>query len=162
TRHLLSGLEACHRNGLLHRDVKPGNLLLASMDTAQLGDFGLIERLVGGVAPTNGTLAFQPPEALATGVMTPQADVYAAGLTLWMILTGSHPFLDPATPPADIPPLINAGIPRLRDIVPHVPSSLATVVERACSTDPAARYGTAQMMNEALGALPKFARLWTE
>jgi serine/threonine protein kinase len=107
TRHLLSGLDACHRHDLLHRDVKPGNLFLMSADVAALGDFGLIERMVGGLTPDIGTQAFKPPEVLANGVMNVQTDVYAAGLTVWMLLTGAHPFIDPnTTNPADYPALV--------------------------------------------------------
>ncbi len=162
TRHLLTGLDACHKNDLLHRDVKPGNLFLMSDDTAALGDFGLLDRMTGGVAPDLGTPAFKPPEVLTSGVMNVQSDVYASGLTMWMLLTGAHPFIAPSTDAADFPALIARGVPRLRDVAPHVPSQVATVVETACAVGPADRYATAAAMDHALGNLPKFARLWQE
>lgn len=161
TRHLLSGLDACHRASLLHRDVKPGNLFLQSDDVAQLGDFGHAERMHGGTVPAAGTTAFFPPETLTTGQMTVRADVYAAGLTLWMLLTGRHPF-GHATDPADLSQLIQTGVPRIRDGAPCVPSRVAKIVETACSAAPGSRYATAQAMHEALGALPAFARQWIE
>lgn len=162
TRHLLSGLVACHQLDLLHRDVKPGNLFLMNQDTGLLGDFGLLERMINGAAPKDGTEAFLAPEVLRKGQMNVQSDIYAAGITLWMALTGVHPFIDQNTPPADFPGLIALGIPRLRQFAPHIPRQLATVVETACSIDPAVRYSSAAAMDEALGALPKFNRLWRE
>jgi serine/threonine protein kinase len=162
TRHLLAGLDACHKNDLLHRDVKPANLFLMNPDTAALGDFGLLDRMVAGKAPNEGTEAFKPPEALASGTMDIQTDVYGAGLTAWMLLTGAHPFLTPTTGAAEYPNLIAQGVPRLRDVAPHIPSQLAKVVERSCAASRADRYATAAEMDQAFGGLPRFPRLWQE
>lgn len=161
-RHLLSGLDACHKQNLLHRDVKPGNLFLMNDDRAALGDFGLLERMVGGLASDEGTEAFKPPEVLAAGTMDVQTDVYAAGLTLWMLLTGEHPFIDAHTDRLNRPALITKGVPRLRDRAPHLSTKLAAVVERACASDRADRYATAAAMDHALGSLPKLERQWLE
>ena len=154
TRHLLTGLDACHKQGLLHRDVKPGNLFLMNEDSALLGDFGMLERMTNGSTPARGTPAFMPPETSQSQQMNVQSDVYACGLTLWMLLTGAHPFIDAATPIAEFP--------RLGDTAPHIPRKLAAIVEKACSTDAANRYPSADSMDQALGSLPRIARLWAE
>jgi eukaryotic-like serine/threonine-protein kinase len=159
TSQLLTGLDVCHRAGLLHRDVKPANVFLRNDDLALLGDFGLVERLVGGVTPNVGTPSYTPPESFSTGTMMVRADIYAAGFTLRTMVTGANPF-DAVAMPA-LPAAIAAGRPRVRDDAPHVPRRLAIIIERATNIDPSQRYESAQAFGEALGALPAFRRLWT-
>jgi len=95
-RDLLDGLEAAHRTGVVHRDVKPGNVFLAN-GRAVLVDFGVAKtRAVGGdsalTAPgaVVGTLDYMPPEQAAGGEVTPRTDLYAVGMVLYEALTGRH------------------------------------------------------------------------
>ena len=95
-RDLLDGLEAAHRTGVVHRDVKPGNVFLAN-GRAVLVDFGVAKtRAVGGdsalTAPgaVVGTLDYMPPEQAAGGEVTPRTDLYAVGMVLYEAFTGRH------------------------------------------------------------------------
>jgi len=96
---LLDGLEYLHCQGIVHKDIKPGNLLLATGGTLKISDFGVAERLSPFAADdtcrtSQGSPAFQPPE-IANGLETFsgfKVDIWAAGVTLYNITTGKYPF----------------------------------------------------------------------
>ena len=93
---IASALHTAHRAGLVHRDVKPSNILLADNDFAYLIDFG-IARIVGDTALTSanttiGTWAYMAPERFRTGEIRPSSDVYALACVLYQCLTGETPF----------------------------------------------------------------------
>ena len=93
---IASALNAAHRIGLVHRDVKPSNILIAEHDFAYLIDFG-IARAVGETGLTSagaviGTWAYMAPERISTGQSDPRADIYALACVLYECLTGSRPF----------------------------------------------------------------------
>ena len=96
-RALMRGLEHMHAHGVYHRDIKPDNLLLASCTALAISDFGTAtdERSTPGI----GAPAFQPPEVAATGVapLSDRLDVWAAGITLFMMVTGRYPFREDGT-----------------------------------------------------------------
>jgi serine/threonine protein kinase len=90
------GLAQAHRLGLIHRDIKPANILLDPDGRAKLADFG-ISRALGETALTNkgavmGTIAYMAPELLREALVTPAADVYALGITLYELVAGLQPF----------------------------------------------------------------------
>ena len=158
-RHLLVGLDVCHGSGLLHRDIKPSNLFLQSEDLAQLGDFGVAAVMdPAGFTDAHGDWRIRAPELYLSGKATVLSDVYSAGLCLYTLLTGEYPFV--GTPPEIEAKVTNADLPRLRDLAPHVPQSLAQRVERAISLNPADRFPSANALHASLGQIGALAFSW--
>jgi hypothetical protein len=149
---LADALAASHRIGLLHRDVKPANVLFTAYGDPQLADFGIARFADATVTYTGfaATVAYAAPEVLQGNPATPASDVYSLGATLHAALRGEAPFRrvdgEPAVATAmrvlsDEPaPLKAAGLP----------AALAAVVERAMAKDPAHRYPTAHALRHAL------------
>ncbi|HTR53558.1 MAG TPA: protein kinase, partial [Kofleriaceae bacterium] len=95
---LVSGLEAAHHRGVVHRDVKPANIFFDARGTAKLGDFGVAHLVDLGQTQTGGligTLAYMSPEQITGAPISIAADLYALGVTLFEALTGRLPFLGP-------------------------------------------------------------------
>jgi tRNA A-37 threonylcarbamoyl transferase component Bud32 len=138
TQELASALDHAHANGLVHRDVKPANILLretpAGSYEAILTDFG-IAKILEGVQFTEsglsmGTPDYMSPEQAAGETVTPQTDVYALGIVVFEMLTGQLPFRAD-TPAAMLLKHINTDPPSPRAIDPSVPAALDTVLFRA-------------------------------
>jgi serine/threonine-protein kinase len=123
---ILDALGAAHAAGLVHRDVKPENVLLADDGRIKVADFGLARAIEGSSATTRssvviGTVAYLAPEQVRAGVSDARSDVYGVGVVLFELLTGAPPYDDP-NPMAlafrhvheDVPPLSAAlaGLPR--------------------------------------------------
>ena len=126
-----SALDYAHRNGLLHRDVKPANILLAAPEEdgqrVFLADFGISRQLgeVSGLTATNltlGTVAYCAPEQLMGSQIDGRADQYALGATAFHLLTGSQPY-EGTNPVAVISNHLNATIPRISDRRPELAAS---------------------------------------
>ena len=136
---LLSGLDAAHRAGIVHGDVKPGNVLLAADGTPRLADFGgariLDASRTRATTGSQATLQYASPEQLRGEAATPRSDVYAAAAVLHRCITGRARAAWDEESPGDL----DAAPPRLR-----------TVVARGLSRDPAARYQNAGEMLSAL------------
>jgi serine/threonine-protein kinase len=139
-----SGLEAVHRAGLVHRDVKPGNLVLDQRGQVKIVDFG-IARLVeatGTQVTASGTVVgsagYLSPEQARGGPATPASDHYALGCTLMTLLTGEQPFAG-EHPLAVLRQHIDEPPPRVRDRRPDVPHWLDELVDDLLAKDPARR-----------------------
>ena len=94
---VLAALAAAHRAGLVHRDVKPENVLLAADGTVKVADFGLARAVAAPSTSTQagvvlGTVAYVAPEQVTRGAADPRTDVYSAGILLFELLTGSPPY----------------------------------------------------------------------
>lgn len=150
-----AALDAAHAHGLVHRDVKPANLLLpsAARSHVYLTDFGLAKRDETGAAITTtgnwlGTPDYAAPEQIEGRPLDARADVYALGCVLFAALTGRPPF-------ADVPRLrkgwaqVNEAPPALRSIAPGVPAALEPVAAKALAKDPADRYRSAGELGAA-------------
>jgi len=140
---ICDGLAHAHAAGILHRDVKPSNVLLAEGPriSARLLDFGLA-RLAEAETLTEqgdvpGTLAYISPERLAGGEATPAADVWAVGVMLWEALAGRHPFWRGSM--LETARAIEAGARPLAELRPDLPKRLLRLVDQALATQPARR-----------------------
>ena len=139
-------LHAAHGNGIVHRDVKPGNLLVRPNGTLVLTDFGIARSaLVGQLTVAGavlGTASYISPEQAAGDVATPASDVYALGVVAYQCLSGHRPF-DGATP-------IEIAMKHVREtpraLPADIPPAVRAIVERAMAKDPAARWPSASAM----------------
>jgi serine/threonine protein kinase len=141
-------LEYAHRNGILHRDVKPSNLLLDTQGTIWVTDFGLAKADDSGEL-TNpgdivGTLRFMAPERFQ-GRADPRSDVYSLGITLYEMLT-LRPAFDLSDKPRLIERVTHEDPPRPRKLDPNIPRDLETIVLKAVAKEPADRYPAAEML----------------
>jgi serine/threonine-protein kinase len=151
-REVLRALGAAHARGIIHRDVKPQNILVRASDGAiKLTDFGVARALDGvdlttsGAAP--GTAHYMAPEQGSGEPVTPATDLYAAGVVFFELLSGELPFTG-STP-------MQVMLQHLREPpppVPNAPPALDRVVHKALMKDPAHRYQSAEEMLAALDA----------
>jgi eukaryotic-like serine/threonine-protein kinase len=134
-------LEVAHRGGIVHRDVKPGNVFVTAGGDVKLLDFG-IASAAGETALTGGdllgTAAYLAPERVLGHDATPAADVYALGVLLYELLAGRPPFAGDSGPALAMAQ-VHARPAPLGAIAPQVPPELASACERALAKDPAAR-----------------------
>ncbi|MGH7527916.1 MAG: serine/threonine-protein kinase, partial [Gemmatimonadales bacterium] len=140
---IAAALDAAHRHGILHRDVKPQNILLGPDGRARLTDFGSA-KLDGQLSVTAtgalaGTLAYLAPEVLAGRRGDARADVYALGLTLYYALTGELP----ERPSAHLPPTPSPNGYRARGQAPTTPDWLDDVIARSTAAAAEDRFPTA-------------------
>ena len=163
-----AGLHHAHVNGVLHRDVKPENLLLTANNHLKVTDFG-IAKVIGGadaVATSDGgilgTPAYMAPEQADGGDLSAAADVYAAGTMLYELLSGTLPFSQDGGGLAIVYRHLYEQPNPLRDIAPQVPQPLADVVMRSIARQPSDRYGTAEEFAIAIGeaAVESFGEDW--
>jgi serine/threonine-protein kinase len=147
-------LEVAHRAGIVHRDVKPGNVFVTSEGEAKLLDFG-IASAAGDTAVTGGdvlgTAAYLAPERVLGHQATPAADVYALGVLLYELLAGRPPFAGD-TGTALAMAHVHARPAPLRAVAPQVPPALAAACEHAMAKDPAARPPSAAALAALLRA----------
>ncbi|MDT5174027.1 MAG: serine/threonine-protein kinase PknK, partial [Mycobacterium sp.] len=150
---LAGALEAAHRAGTLHRDVKPGNILLTDYGEPQLTDFG-IARIAGGFETATGVItgspAFTAPEVLEGASPTPASDVYSLGATLFCVLTGHAAFERRSGEQviAQFLRVTSQPIPDLR--TQGLPADVAEIIERAMARDPAHRPASAAEFGDEL------------
>src|SRR5271157_2081965 len=155
---LAGALEAAHSAGTLHRDVKPGNILLTDYGEPQLTDFG-IARIAGGFETATGMItgspAFTAPEVLAGASPTPASDVYSLGATLFCMLTGHAAFERRSGEQvvAQFLRITSQPIPDLRE--QGLPGEVATAIERAMARDPSDRPASAAEFGEELRAVQR-------
>ena len=147
-------LHYAHEQGVLHRDVKPANLLLDERGRVWVVDFGLAKLLDSeGLTNTGdivGTLQYLAPECLHGGADT-RSDVYGLGATLYELLTLDRPF-EADTPAKLIKLLTDTDPPHPRSLNPAIPRDLETIVLTAIAREPARRYATAQELADDLRA----------
>jgi beta-lactam-binding protein with PASTA domain/predicted Ser/Thr protein kinase len=153
---VLTGLAAAHRAGIIHRDVKPENVLLGRDGAVKVADFGLA-RAAAAVAETKtgmiiGTAAYLAPEQVSASTSDARTDVYAAGIMLFEMLTGAQPHTG-ESPLAVAYKHVTDVVPAPSRLVPGLPPALDALVGRATSRDPSRRPADAGQFLDAVTEL---------
>lgn len=158
---VLDALAHAHGRGIVHRDVKPSNVLLGESATidVRLLDFGLAQMAefdtLTAIGDVPGTLAYVSPERLQGETATAAADIWAVGVMLWEALTGRHPFR--STSAEGTSRRIRAGAPPIEDLRPDLPVALRESLARALHLDPTRRPHATELAAE-LRAEPRKRR----
>jgi hypothetical protein len=156
-RQALEGLHYAHRRGVLHRDIKPHNLLLTEEANVKVTDFGLLKRIQRSTAgpssraPIVGTPHYMSPEQARGERMDERSDIFSLGTTFFQLLSGRLPFTKP-TPSAVLTQIAQEDAPRLSDVAPQVPRSLLVMVGRMMSRRPDERYQDVSVILEDLAS----------
>jgi hypothetical protein len=154
-RELLSALEYAHRVGIVHRDVKPANIFITSEGRLKLADFG-IASLAGSASLTRagaalGSPGYMAPEQVRGFPTDARADIFAAGILLYEMLTGSNPF-EAGNPISTMENTLHAALPPIQR--PGIPNMVNEVIAVATAKDPSVRFGSADAMAAALAGAP--------
>ncbi|MGP9725107.1 Stk1 family PASTA domain-containing Ser/Thr kinase [Corynebacterium sp. AOP40-9SA-29] len=139
---VLEALALAHDEGMVHRDVKPDNVLIRDDHQVKLADFGLVRasrRDVSAGGPVIGTAAYLAPEQVQGGHVGPQGDVYSAGILLFELLTGRTPFRG-STPEETALMRLDNEVPAPSSFIAGVPPELDDLVLRSTRRDPSARF----------------------
>ncbi|MFI7644079.1 serine/threonine-protein kinase [Nonomuraea sp. NPDC049400] len=153
---IADALAAAHAQGVLHRDVKPGNILVNRYGQVALSDFGLATMPASGpeasVTRESLTPSYAPPEAFELAEPTPAGDVYALAATVYALMSGRPPRFPESGVPnlAMILALHRLPVPE----IPGVPPELTAVLRRALASDPRERTPSAAVFRDALAAVP--------
>lgn len=153
-RGVLQALSHAHRQQVIHRDVKPGNILLGRDGIVKLADFGIAKTAFaeGDLTTTGnllGTSRYLSPEQVTGGTVDTRSDIYAIGVVLYELLTGKPPF-DAETHIATATMRLTVDPPPPGSLRPGIPRALESVVMRSLARDPEDRYQTAEDMSAAL------------
>lgn len=163
-RSVLTGLSAAHASGLVHRDIKPDNVLINGDHRVKLADFGLVRTASASTHSTDqivGTVAYLSPEQVDGTDITPASDVYSAGIVLFELLTGTTPFTGD-TPLAHAYARVNGDVPAPSSRIAGIPPLVDALVATATSRHPGDRFADATEFLAALDdvagelALPAF------
>lgn len=158
-RGVLQGLQHAHEAGIVHRDIKPGNILLTKDEQPKLIDFGIAKdvesqtmlTLAGSVL---GSPAYMSPEQAQGAEVGPQSDIYSCGVMFFVMLVGHKPF-EGRNLVETLGMHVNNPVPSLRAEVPEVPEALEKIVHKMMAKNPLERYASP---NQAIAALDRAAQ----
>lgn len=153
-RQICAGLDYAHRQGVIHRDVKPANVMVDNEGTVYITDFGLAKVLEHSSELTAsgtimGTPFYMAPEQSVGTKVDGRSDIYSAGVILYEMVTGKRPF-DAETPMAVVLAHLHDPLPLPQEINPGVPMDMQRIIVKAMSKEPDDRYQTAKEMSDDL------------
>lgn len=142
------GIEAAHNNHIIHRDIKPQNIIISKEGKVKVTDFGIAKAATSNTITSNvmGSVHYTSPEQARGGYSDEKSDIYSLGITLFEMLTGRVPFNGETTVAIAIKH-IQEELPSPRDYVPEVPVSVEQIVFKCCQKSPDRRY---QSMEELI------------
>ena len=149
---VLTGLSYAHRRGIIHRDIKPANIRIDDEGRGRIMDFGIAHVTASNMTRTGvmvGTPAYMAPEQIVGGPVSPATDIFSVGSVMYELLTGTKPF-EGETLQTIMYKIVSQPPPEITSVVPGLPASLSTIVQRALAKEPSARYITALEMADAL------------
>lgn len=152
-KQLTSAIAHAHQNQIIHRDIKPQNILMDGKEHVKITDFGIAMALSAtSITQTNsvlGTVHYLSPEQARGGTATKKSDIYSLGIVLYELLTGKLPFSGESAVSIALKHL-QTETPSVRALVPRIPQSLENVVMKATAKDPRNRYQTVEEMQHDL------------
>ncbi len=156
-REIAQALAAAHAGGLLHRDVKPSNVLITQNDGVKVADFGLAKAIVDPGTSTEagrliGSASYVSPEQAQGLPLTPASDLYSLGVVLHRLVTGRLPF-EGASPIAVAVAHVTAPAPSAAQLAREMSTTLASIVARLLRKNPADRFASATEVASELAAL---------
>ena len=169
TAKVARALHYAHAHGVVHRDMKPANVMLLPSGDPKILDFG-VAKMEGGQLTAAGQFFGSPlymsPEQAYGKLLDGRSDLFSLGSILYGLLTGHHPFAAESIPMI-LTRVIGEDPPRVSRVVPGLPESLDDVVARALAKDPADRYASGEQMAEdledvAAGRAPRHRAGWTQ
>lgn len=148
---LAAGLSVAHEQGIIHCDLKPGNILIDKNGNVRISDFGLAQIASAQMDdPLQGTPAYSAPEQLLGQVITTQTDIYALGVLLFEMLTGKQPFLQAS----DVHHLVRLQNewqwPAIKSLRIDSPDALDAIIQQATALQPEARFSNLKLFNAAV------------
>ncbi|HWQ47251.1 MAG TPA: protein kinase, partial [Longilinea sp.] len=159
---IANALESAHQMGIIHRDVKPANILITANGSPMLSDFGIAKILqrnedepttsLTGTGVGIGTPEYMSPEQGQGLPVDGRTDVYSLGIVFYEMVAGRKPFRAD-TPLAVLYKHVNEPLPPIRQYVPHIPNQVESLITVALAKDPASRFASMKAMATALGSL---------
>lgn len=160
-RGICEGLAHAHARRIIHRDIKPQNILLTHKGDVKVADFG-IARALGGVSTTSrdvvvGSAPYLSPEQAKNGTVSTRSDLYSLGVVMFEMLTGKPPYVGDS-PVAVALQHVQGKVPKVADTSPYVPIEVDQLVQKALAKNPSERFSSADDMLVAIKALEQGAR----
>jgi len=157
TKRIAVALSAAAKLGIVHRDIKPHNILISKDGVVKVADFGLAKdedsnRSISEPGTIMGTPYYMPPEQAKGEKVDHRGDIYSLGATLYHMLSGRRLF-DGGTPVSIVMKQINEAPTPIREIEPSIPEPVAAILAKMLEKDPAQRFATAEELVKALDAL---------